>query len=65
MTEELKPCPFCGRNEPEIIEYRPDLSTPVIWYKIKCTNSDCEATNGYFNTRKDAILAWNKRMCNE
>lgn len=51
MTEELKPCPFCG-GEAEIRDEH-DHS----WIAHK----GCPADLGGFETRVEAIVAWNRR----
>lgn len=50
MTNELKPCPFCGGKA----ELKNDLQDRVV-----CT--DCRANGPYFLTSNDAIEAWNTR----
>ena len=54
LTNELKPCPFCGSDELFIDEgeYRND-------YSINCT--DCGCRIGYFDTYAQAASAWNRR----
>ena len=61
MTEELKPCPFCGR---EAKVYQDERG-----YYVSCTH--CFTVVGYeadpcndFQTEAEAIAAWNK-MANE
>lgn len=51
MSDELKPCPFCG-GKAEII-------SGVGFFCVSCS-SCCGETNLY-NTEQDAIIAWNKR----
>lgn len=52
MSEELKPCPFCG-----------DKTVYVYWreeqYFVSCNNCDCEG--GKQDTQEEAIKAWNRR----
>ena len=50
MSNELKPCPFCGGKA----ELKNDLQDRVV-----CT--DCRANGPYFLTSNDAIEAWNTR----
>ena len=55
MYEELKPCPFCGMDEPDWYDAHGGE-----FHYIQCR--DCEgATGGFYKSRKDAIAAWNKR----
>lgn len=61
MTE-LKPCPFCGSYKVHVIEHKyHNLSDS---YGVGCFN--CK-TNSYqfFNSRKEAIEAWNRRTKND
>lgn len=59
--KELKPCPFCGGKNTEIliseayfIEYQ---------YSIVCNinKGGCGARSGYYLTSEEAIEAWNRR----
>lgn len=64
MTQELKPCPFCGGG----VEYF-ELSWTATafsghmyaspFWQIRC--KDCRATLGDFDTKNEAIAAWNTR----
>jgi len=64
MSEELKPCPFCGGKADS------HYYTSIWWaedkkeYHIECRNEGCEVfvgTHG-FATGIEAIKAWNKRV---
>lgn len=48
---ELKKCPFCG-GEAEIVEYT------IFWVTCK----ECAAETKDFDTKEEAIEAWNRRM---
>jgi transcription elongation factor Elf1 len=52
MSEELKPCPFCGERE--------DLLTQIVFdeYRIRCGN--CGATTDY-TCYEDVNDVWNTR----
>jgi len=52
MSEELKPCPFCG-GDAEVNEIDDE-------YLSSC--SECSANLGFFETEHDAITAWNTRV---
>ena len=58
MTEKLKPCPFCG-NEAEFDEWK--------IFCIRCLNGDCDIKpqTDWFNTKEEAIEAWNRRVNDE
>lgn len=51
MSEELKPCPFCGGKNMRIW----NTSTP--W--VSC--DDCLANTAYGETKEEAIEQWNRR----
>lgn len=51
---ELKPCPFCGGGNTELVC---DIET-LMW-RIECVN--CESSSGDYNTRIEAVRAWNRR----
>jgi len=76
VSEELKPCPFCGdtayveENVRIFNKHRDDERD----YGVRCENNECfcalgidETTDFYgdmvyeFNTEEDAIKAWNTR----
>ena len=52
MSEEIKPCPFCGNSEDLVIRGR------VLSY-IYCWN--CGAESGLADSKDEAIEAWNQR----
>ncbi len=56
MSEELKPCPFCGGIG--LIMDAP-LSETEMRYTVQCMDCDIE-TNRYFMA--NAIAAWNRRQ---
>ena len=55
MTEELKPCPFCGCEE---VEY---CNTNEFSYWFRCV--DCGTDSGTYNTnsKEEAVAFWNTR----
>lgn len=57
MSEELKPCPFCG-GEAKKQEVKTTILSDTYW-GIKCTKCNC-GTVGYLNYNY-AIKAWNRR----
>lgn len=65
MTEQLKPCPFCGSEANVCVNKHESLwSHEVVdWTAVRCTNDDCgigvEPTcEGY---EPSAVEAWNRR----
>ena len=66
---ELKPCPFCGGTNVEVLnrlEEEPEMElvglTKDNW-NVLC--HDCYACGGTRRTATDAIEAWNGRVDNE
>lgn len=53
MTNELKPCPFCG-SEAKLFTARGKCNQIV-----RCVA--CNVSPGYRQTKKEAIEAWNTR----
>lgn len=54
--KEALPCPFCGSDKIYYIdsdEYIPE-------YKLIC--ADCRASTDFYNTKEEALAAWNRRM---
>lgn len=64
MSEQLKPCPFCG--EPADIDGKPGATGEQYW--PLCVNDECViyAADLFntFATRREAIAAWNRRASN-
>ena len=68
MTEELKPCPFCGGitdiYEPEHRIHGPDTGRK---YCVRCPCCGLffgyeEDYGGYFKTPEEAAAEWNRRV---
>lgn len=69
MSEELKPCPFCGSSRARLIFVEGGGGLPAeAW--VKCDSFTCDATGNRFQTARiyetegikaDAISAWNTR----
>ena len=59
MSEELKPCPFCGA-QPEQWEEEPDR---MWWpYFVGCTNVDCLCdVCVQRGSEEEAVADWNRR----
>lgn len=54
---ELKPCPFCGSDDVEVVQLMPDSSFMTVCSK-------CPVSIGA-KTKDEAINLWNKRAGNE
>lgn len=63
MSEELKPCPFCGSAE---CTQMPDIEENISWltgqkiYNVKCTNCGAKGSDQWLE-RSKAIEEWNTR----
>jgi len=60
MSEELKPCPFCG-GEAYTEGHKLELQDGFGFWFVACKNQ-CGAMVGYFYTEDDARRAWNRRV---
>lgn len=60
MSEELKPCPFCGGNSSTNQFESAGGNGRMIWI-VGCENPDCEVTFQGHARKVDAIKAWNTR----
>ena len=63
MSDDLKPCPFCGGTKSIICRTDYDGGDA---YAVSCRYSDCHGHiftlgHGYFSTKEQAIAAWNTR----
>jgi hypothetical protein len=54
MSEEIKPCPFCGS------EAEPYPDGPWEGYSIMC-KGDCSGTRFGYLTHEESVTEWNKR----
>lgn len=65
--EKLKPCPFCGAEDENIVvdKYvaRVDNHTNKVRYRYRVICTKCMATvdPGYFQEYGYAVIAWNRR----
>lgn len=74
MSEELKPCPFCG-GKAKVKATKKDCTGFTIWCACECgarTGGFCSDTNKEDDTmeniekcKKRAIKAWNRRANDE
>jgi len=65
--EALRPCPFCGRSDTMCFsnnheECDDDIDVPTM-YIVVCSMHDggCGAHSGYYETKREAAAAWNRR----
>jgi Lar family restriction alleviation protein len=64
MTDELKPCPFCGGREIEIRERNSPTGTFSVSVMHWCNEAGRPALKPLERmgrTRDEAVRAWNKR----
>lgn len=58
MSDELKPCPFCGAEA--MLKEKP-YHTVLPLFEIRCAKAGCEAEiNGWVKSK--TIKAWNIRV---
>lgn len=73
MQNELKPCPFCGGkytvNLSDCSECSPCVDEPPCdccnWVKHLIVCNGCGAASGMYDTKEEAIEAWNRRANDE
>ena len=61
MTE-LKPCPFCGSKDVDVITHEFYLQTNT--YGVMCFNCEVQ-TKQFFTNKITAVKAWNRRYTDE
>lgn len=57
MSEELKPCPFCG----SVPEYHEHIGKHLRIYSVRCKCGACRVGK----SKENAIMLWNRRSNNE
>ena len=59
MSEELKPCPFCG-GEAHFIKVKHVVG---VWYTVCCDDAECfgHEQSRLYTLRRLAAEAWNRR----
>ena len=60
MTEELKPCPFCG-NDDVTVRWFPYNSA----YYVQCNQLRCYSKGPDRLNKQEAVEAWNRRVTDE
>ena len=60
MSDDLKPCPFCGVGVRAMSRYHP--RDPNEWY-VSCGARDCvmQPETPTYRTETEAVAAWNRR----
>lgn len=56
----LKPCPFCGADDADVVQKQGGLYKVVASHENDCPFSELAWYDGY-ETRSDAIRSWNMR----
>lgn len=54
--EELKQCPFCGRDA-KLIDLYPERE----WF-VSCSSRNCIEQKGTYRSKRSAVMAWNRRV---
>lgn len=57
MSEELKPCPFCGSSE--LLGF--ETSHEGGWTIVKCRKCGCSGSTGLSTSEQEAAAFWNRR----
>ena len=63
-TSIIKPCPFCGNKDPELVSESEGMHYELgTCYLVRCNflKGGCGARGGGREEKSDAIDAWNKR----
>ena len=55
----LKPCPWCGALDEELIVNEGISASPFIVFWVECRKCFIDGPNG--RTKIDAVRAWNRR----
>lgn len=63
MSENIKPCPFCGSLNVDVFYAFGEPSTDKNFMDVECIN--CGAQGGLGEGEEKAIAAWNRRAGNE
>ena len=61
MSEELKPCPFCGGEDIYLKEVDLDFAFST-YYHVRCLTCNCNLDSIQNTSKSKAIEAWNRRV---
>lgn len=63
MSDRILPCPFCGGDAMWFSHMRWDENREAYReeYSVKCLEVWCLARTSRWDTKEDAIAAWNRR----
>jgi len=68
MSEELKPCPFCGKDKVSLVETEDfeNANKGLSSWHVSCRNKDCHGSIfslyiWQFRSETQAVKAWNTR----
>ena len=53
--KDISQCALCGQNA----TLNPVHDSP--WWRVRCRNFDCGCTTWAFQSKEEAITAWNRR----
>ena len=73
MPNELKPCPFCGKEKPIYTTCAEEacgedcIECNKLTYSVVCSlrHDGCGASGGFYITKEEAAAAWNRRANDE
>jgi len=68
MSEALKPCPFCGNEEPRVsMRLDEDLwsHNTVTWTQVRCDDCDASSPSTCPGFELEAVEAWNRRAASQ
>ena len=63
MTDKLKPCPFCGGEDVDLLENIEIQGVKVCF--VNCKSCQANGTMYLTSKKREAIAAWNRRANNE
>ncbi len=64
LLEELKPCPFCGKDVAKVtdaLELKRDNDMEGYYVVCSAREGGCGASSGWEDTKEDVTKQWNRR----